>query len=250
MSPYEQWCESEVERLLATGRTDRATIRQLLVFTCASSPLASGFFVERCRDTALLDMLLDIAVEDYSGDAQMAASHWVSQYPTELLAEHVSVLETIAACEVDSVAGPAREALEAVRKVPERFRIYVAQIVVAEEDQWFGPGGMPPPIRTARCHHVAAHLFAAADAEAAYRTVSTWLPGFTDSTHDGPGDLTVTSAAGIHEIEEVLTTPGELKSALHALYGVDLGGFDPDSRNADGVPLVRDKAELSIFRRR
>ena len=172
------------------------------------------------------------------------------QFPAELLAERVSILEAIAANEVDSVAGPARETLEAVSKFLEHLRIYVAQIVVTEEDQWFGPGGMPPPIRTARCYHVAAHLFAAADAEAAYRTVSDWLPGFTDSTHDGPGDLTVTSAAGIHEIEEVLTPPGELRSALHALYGVDLGGFDPDSRNADGMPLVRDKAELAIFRPR
>lgn len=248
MNTYEQWRETEVERLLATGHTDRDTIRQLLVFACHSSPQARGFFAGHTEDAALLDSLLDIAVEDYSGDAQMTASHWVSQFPAELLAKRMSILEAIAVCENDSVAAPAREALEAVRKGREHFRIYAAQIVVKIEDQWFGPSGLPPPIRTAMCYHVATHLFAAANAEAAYRTASNWLPGFADSTHDGPGDLTVICAAGIHQIEEVLTTPRDLNSALHALYGVDLGVFDPDSRGADGAPLVRGKAELSIFR--
>ena len=73
MSTYEQWRETEVQRLLATGYTDRDTIRQLLIFACHSSPQARGFFADRTPDATLLDMLLDIAVEDYSGDAQMTA---------------------------------------------------------------------------------------------------------------------------------------------------------------------------------
>ena len=75
-----------------------------------------GFFAARRGDAVLLDMLLEFAVEDYSGDAQMTASHWVSQFDVELLAARVAVLETVSTHEIDSVAEPAREALQAVRK--------------------------------------------------------------------------------------------------------------------------------------
>ena len=135
MSTYEQWRETEAGRLLATGLNDRDTIRQLLILACHSSLLARGFFADHTSDAALLDMLLDIAVDDYSGDAQMTASEWVSQFPVELLASRASRLETVAACEIDSVAAPAREALGAVRKVREHLKIYVAQIVVTIEDR-------------------------------------------------------------------------------------------------------------------
>ena len=46
-------------------------------------------------------------------------------------------------------------------------RLFVVQVVVAVEDQWFAPGTDGPPIRAERRHHIAAHLFAAPDAEAA-----------------------------------------------------------------------------------
>jgi hypothetical protein len=63
----------------------------------------------------LLGVLLGLAAEDYSGDAQMTASFWVSRFPPSRLASRVPELEAVAANEWDSVAVHARRALEAVR---------------------------------------------------------------------------------------------------------------------------------------
>ncbi len=116
MDDYSQWRESEAARLINSGRSDRDTVRELLVLSCHSSPLAAGFFAARTEDATLLDMLLDIAVDDYSGDAQMTASHWASQFSMDLLSARMPVLEVLAANEIDSIAVPAREALMAVQK--------------------------------------------------------------------------------------------------------------------------------------
>ncbi len=127
-------------------------------------------------------------------------------------------------------------------------RLFVVQVVVAVEDQWFAPGTDGPPVRAERRHHLDAHLFAAADAEAAYRTAAGWLPGFADANHDGPGDLTRVFAVGLHQLEEVFPRRAELSAAVDELYGVDVGGFDPCAVDAAGVPLVRAKDELEVFR--
>lgn len=79
-------------------------------------------------------------------------------------------------------------------------RLFVVQVVVAVEDQWFAPGTDGPPVRTERRHHVAAHLFAAADEEAAYRTAVGWPPGFSGANHDGPGDLTRLFTVGFYQL--------------------------------------------------
>lgn len=127
-------------------------------------------------------------------------------------------------------------------------RLFVVQVVVAVEDQWFGPGTDGPPIRAERRHHIAAHLFAATDAEAAYATVTDWLPGFSDANHDGSGDLTRMFPVGLHQLEEVLPRLAELPAAVRDLYGVDVGGFDPSDVDAAGVPRVRVRDELEVFR--
>lgn len=112
---YEQWRESEAARLLATGRADTDTIRELLILSCHSSPLAEQFFEDRLGSEGLLCALLGLAVDDYSGDAQMTASFWVSRFPIDMLASHAVELETVAANEWDSVSVHARRALAAVR---------------------------------------------------------------------------------------------------------------------------------------
>ena len=109
---YEQWLESEAARLVATGGTDTDTIRALLVLSCHSSPLARRFFADRLDSEALLGVLLALAVDDYSGDAQMTASYWVSQFPPAMLAPHAATLAVVAANDWDSVAIHARQALE------------------------------------------------------------------------------------------------------------------------------------------
>jgi hypothetical protein len=113
-SDYERWRESEVARLLATGRLDADSVRELLIFSCHSSPLAEQFFEDRLENEELLSVLLGLAAEDYSGDAQMTASYWTSRFPSAMLASHITELELVAANEWDSVAVHARRALEAV----------------------------------------------------------------------------------------------------------------------------------------
>ena len=79
------------------------------------SPLACRFFEDRLNNEELLNTLLGLAVEDYSGDAQMTASYWVSRFPPSMLAPHVAVLAEIASNEWDSVSVHARRALEQCR---------------------------------------------------------------------------------------------------------------------------------------
>lgn len=127
-------------------------------------------------------------------------------------------------------------------------RLFVVQVVVAIEDQWFAPDTDGPPIRVERRHHIAAHLFAAPNPDLAYLLATDWLPGFTDTNRDGPGDLTKIFPLGLHQLEEVLPRLTELPTAVCELYGVDVGGFDPSDVDVVGVPLVRTRNELEVFR--
>jgi hypothetical protein len=128
-------------------------------------------------------------------------------------------------------------------------RLFVAQVVLAIEEQWFAPGTGGPPIRSERHYALDAMLFAAADEEQAYRTVSDWLAneGFSDAHHDGPGDLTRIFAIGIHQLEEVGRL-SELPTAVHEQYGISLPGFYLDDVDASGAPIVRNKEDLEVFR--
>ena len=112
---YERWRETEAARLMATGCADTDTVRELLILSCHSSPLAEQFFESQLGNAELLRVLLGLAVDDYSCDAQMTASCWVSRFFTVVLSRHVSALETVTANEWDSVSTHARRALAAIR---------------------------------------------------------------------------------------------------------------------------------------
>jgi hypothetical protein len=62
----------------------------------------------------VLRVLLGLAVDDYSGDAQMTASYWAARFPPALLAPYSAALTAVAANEWDSVSVHARRALEAI----------------------------------------------------------------------------------------------------------------------------------------
>ena len=62
------------------------------------------------------------------------------------------------------------------------------------------------------------------------------------------GDLSVIFPVGIHQIEQVLQDAAGLSEALGDLYGVEVGGYDPEDVDPAGVPRVRAKADLDIFR--
>lgn len=106
--------ESKAAQLVATGSTGADTVQELLILSCHSSPLANRFFEDRLGNEGLLKTLLGLALEDYSGDAQMTASYWVSRFPPDMLTPHVAVLTEIASNKWDSVSVHARRALVAV----------------------------------------------------------------------------------------------------------------------------------------
>jgi hypothetical protein len=112
---FERRVAAEAAQLLATNRIDADTVRELLILDCHSSPLARRFFEDGLESEELLTVLVRLAVDDYSGDAQMTGSYWVSRFPVGMLKLHVAELEAIASNEWDSVAVHARKALEAVR---------------------------------------------------------------------------------------------------------------------------------------
>ena len=128
-------------------------------------------------------------------------------------------------------------------------RLFVLQVVIAIEEQWFAEGREGPPTRSARRHGIDESLFAAADEDDAFRIASEWLAddGFSDSNHDGEGDLTRIFAIGIHQLEEVSRVT-EVAEKTHELYGVSLPGFYLGDVDSNGVPLVRQKDELEVFR--
>jgi hypothetical protein len=116
MSDYERRWEAEAARLVASGDIDTDTVRELLILSCHSSQIADAYFTTRLDHQQLLTTLLGLAIEDYSGNAQMTASYWVSRFPLGTLANHIPELEAIAANEWDSVAVHARRTLEALAR--------------------------------------------------------------------------------------------------------------------------------------
>src|SRR5262245_15030478 len=147
-----------------------------------------------------------------------------------------------------------------------RQRLFVVQVVVGTEHQWLGPAnvvqvraGHEPRwfaaedrdkvIRAERHYWIDQQLFAADDEKDANRIVHDWLDShaYSDSDHDGPGDVTQWFGMGIHQLEEVTTT-AEFSAAVRELYGVTLPNFDPSEVTAQGIPIVRDKDQLEVFR--
>lgn len=55
---------------------DKDLIRDLLIDSTHSIQEANIFFQERLNDKALLDILVDFALDDYSSDASMTASYY------------------------------------------------------------------------------------------------------------------------------------------------------------------------------
>ena len=128
-----------------------------------------------------------------------------------------------------------------------RQRLFVVQIVMAQEEQWFAPETRGPPIRSERRHYVESTLFAATDAEAAYRMAKGSLPGYSDANHDGPGDLTRYFALGIHQLEDLTEPLADLPEAVQRPYGIGVGLYDPAEVDDDGIPLIRAQDQLDVF---
>ena len=134
------------------------------------------------------------------------------------------------------------------------LRLFIAQWVHVCETQWFAPGaqyhvptaGDPTPARAERHYSIQVMLFPAADEEAAYRKAIEEAANESDVNFDGPGQRNLYYTIGLHELEEYVNA-ADFAADLQR-RGVWITTFDPSAVDAGGVPLVRAKHELEIFR--
>lgn len=127
-------------------------------------------------------------------------------------------------------------------------RIFVAQIVIAVEDQWLN--SKSEVVRSEKSYAIHSQMLSGDDEESAFLRVQSWLDneGFSDTNNDGAGDRTRMYALGIHELEEVVQL-SQLAEALEGPYGVDLPVISlKNVDTASGAPVVREKRDLEVFR--
>jgi hypothetical protein len=88
----------------------------------------------------------------------------------------------------------------------------------------------------------------AADEEAAYRKAVEEAANESDVNFDGPGHRNLYYTLGLHELEEYANA-ADFAADLER-RGVWVTSFDPTAVDAAGVPRVRAKQELEVFRLR
>ena len=127
-------------------------------------------------------------------------------------------------------------------------RLFVVQVVIVAEEQWLDSNTYVVN-RTEREYCIHNHLFAADNEEDAYQIVCGWIEGesFSDGNHDGVGDVTRIFAIGIYDLTEI-DPLSQLKKTTHDIYGVDLPGFCLDDVDTQGIPVIKQKQELEVFR--
>ncbi|MBK1812664.1 hypothetical protein JHL18_18755 [Clostridium sp. YIM B02505] len=79
-------------------------IRGLLIDSVHSKTEAKDFFTKNLNSSELLNMLVEVAIDDYSGDARMEAAYWISKFDTTLLKSIEKDLLRIQEDELDSIA--------------------------------------------------------------------------------------------------------------------------------------------------
>ena len=136
-------------------------------------------------------------------------------------------------------------------------RLFIVQWVHVGEAQWFAPGvyyhlqasdGNPTPVRAERHYSVQVMMFSAENEEAAYQLAVEEAANNSDVNFDGPGHRNLYYTLGLHELEEYPCA--ENFSADLAQRGVWITSVDPSDLDSAGVPRVRAKDELEVFRLR
>lgn len=82
---------------------NKDNIRCLLIDSVYSKNDAKDFFAKNLNNSELLNILVEIAVDDYSGDARMEAAYWISKFDTILLKNIEKDLLSIQEDELDSI---------------------------------------------------------------------------------------------------------------------------------------------------
>lgn len=138
-----------------------------------------------------------------------------------------------------------------------QHRLFIAQWVHVSEAQWFAPGvhyhhpksdGNPTPTRSERHYSIQVMVFPAADEEAAYQKAVEEAANDSDVNFDGPGDRNIYYTLGLHELEEYPCAENFSKDLERR--GVWITAFDPSDVDSVGIPRVRVKDELEVFRLR
>ena len=83
---------------------DKDMIRNLLIKSVHSDKMAIEFLKANLNNKYLLQTLKEIAIDDYSGDARMEASYYISQFNNDLLCEIEDDLLILQKDDLDSIA--------------------------------------------------------------------------------------------------------------------------------------------------
>lgn len=128
--------------------------------------------------------------------------------------------------------------------------LFVAIFIEVAEERWFRQiqGMSTEEIdRVEKKYFLSSHLFAAPDRDHAYEKALNWISGFRDRNHDGSGDETCIYSIGIFDIIET-TIVDPIEEKLNGLYGVNVGTIACNLITDGGVPQVKLKKDLSIYR--
>ncbi|WGU92395.1 hypothetical protein QJQ58_17610 [Paenibacillus dendritiformis] len=113
---------------------DKDLIRDLLIDSTHSIQEANTFFQERLNDKVLLDILVDFALDDYSSDASMTASYWISNFTENLLLTIEDKLLILQEYELDSISVHAWIALGKIKS--KKGLIYLIEKRISPKLSW------------------------------------------------------------------------------------------------------------------
>ena len=80
------------------------TLRELLIKSVHSDSAAREFFESNLGNQEILNLLVECARDDYSNDARMEASYWISNFDIDCLKTVENKLLEIQKDELDSIA--------------------------------------------------------------------------------------------------------------------------------------------------
>lgn len=109
-------------------------IRELLIDSTHGIQKAKTYFEERLDDKLLLDVLVEFALDDYSTDASMTASYWISQFSEDLLRGIEDDLLVLQQYELNSISVHALVALGKIQST--RGLKYLIESKITPKLQW------------------------------------------------------------------------------------------------------------------